>query len=72
MDEEFKQRIERRIDSIEALVRQDHDLLVRLINSDSRIDDHETRIRFLERVAFGLIACLILLQFVVNKLIPGK
>lgn len=68
MNEE-SQRIERRIDSIETLVREDHDLLIKLINSESRIDDHERRIRFLERVAFGLIATLILLQAVVNKLI---
>jgi hypothetical protein len=63
------QRVERRIDSIELLVREDHDLLTKLINSDGRIDDHEARIRFLERIAFGLMAVLILLQFVVNKLI---
>ncbi len=68
MDEAL-QRIERRIDTIEELVREDHDLLIRLIESDGRVQDHEMRIRFLERVAFGLIACLILLQFVVNKLI---
>lgn len=63
------QRLERRIDSIEILVRADHDLLTRLINSDNRIDDHERRIRFLERIAFGLIAVIILLQFAVRMLI---
>lgn len=68
MDEDL-QRVERRIDSIELLVREDHDLLTKLINSDGRIDDHEVRIRFLERIAFGLMAVLILLQFIVNKLI---
>lgn len=68
MDEALE-RIERRIDTIEELVRSDHDLLTRLINSESRISDHETRLRFLERIAFGLLAALILLQFVVNKLI---
>lgn len=67
--DEYLRRIERRIDTIEELVREDHDLLTRLINSESRISDHETRIRFLERIAFGLLAALILLQFVVNKLI---
>ena len=68
MDEDLE-RLERRLDSIEVLVRADHDLLTKLINSDKRIDDHETRIRFLERIAFGLLASLIILQFVVNKLI---
>jgi len=67
--DEALERIERRIDTIEELVRSDHDLLTRLINSESRISDHETRLRFLERIAFGLLAALILLQFVVNKLI---
>jgi len=68
VDEDLE-RLERRLDSIEVLVRADHDLLTKLINSDKRIDDHETRIRFLERIAFGLLASLIILQFVVNKLI---
>ncbi len=67
MDDLFL-RIERRIDTIEELVREDHDLLIRLIESDGRVQDHETRIRFLERVAFGLIACIPLAQFVLNKL----
>jgi len=35
---------------------------------DAVLADHERRIRFLERVAFGIIAVIVLLQFIVSKL----
>lgn len=75
-------RLEQNSQELEKLARSDHDLLIRLNEQftegfatlssgagriDSRVDDHERRIRFLERVAFGLLAVIILLQFVVGK-----
>lgn len=72
-------RMETNAEAIEKLVREDHDLLTKLSQSfvesfgtggiyRTRIDDHEKRIRFLERVAFGIIAALTLLEFIVNKI----
>ena len=70
-------RIEKNFEELETLVRSDHDLLLRLDQQfregfstyKSRVDDHEKRIRFLERIAFGLLAVIILLQFVVSKIL---
>jgi|SRR5665213_4618686 len=59
-------------ESLEQLVRADHDLLIRLneqfmdgfVTTRQRVDDHEKRLRFLERIAFAMIAIV----FIVSKI----
>lgn len=55
-------------------VQKDHDVLLRLDQQftlgfgsySERVKDHETRIRFLERVAFGMITVVLVVQFVIG------
>lgn len=71
-------RMENVTTGLEALARGDHDLLIRLEGqftgafqaSVERTADHEKRIRFLERITFGLLAVLMVLQFV-GRFLPG-
>lgn len=74
-------RIEDNQANTDTRMRLDHDILTKLVasfaamlekldTSNQRLGDHEKRLRFLERVAFGIIAALGLLQYVVNKLFP--
>jgi len=70
-------RMELNSQELEKLARSDHDLLTKLneqftegfVTTRHRVDDHEKRIRFLERVAFGLLAVIIVLQFIVGKIL---
>ena len=62
------------LSELSQTVQKDHDVLLRLDNQftigfsayQDRVKDHESRIRFLERVAFGMIAIVMVIQFVVS------
>lgn len=73
-------RIETNVGSIDTRARLDHDTLTMLNQSvialtDSmkgyrdQLADHEKRIRLLERGAYGLLAVILVLQFILSKIL---
>jgi hypothetical protein len=72
-------RIEDTLAATDVRLRVDHDILTKLTEGfeafndkadglSERIGDHEKRIRFLERVAFGMLAIMALIQFWLSKI----